>query len=219
MIPDFFVELDEFPLTPNGKIDRKALPEPTEVMLEPAVQPTNELEQQLQAVWAEVLGHDRIGIHDSFFKIGGNSLRVVRVQAELQKLLGRNVSTSTLYEHFTIKDLAAHLAGNKKAALNTPKRRNALADEPIAIVSMACRLPGNVDGPEDLWNLLERGGDGIVEVPRERWDAAAIYDADPDARGKSYCMRGGFVTPIDLFDAPFFGISPREARALDPPNA
>ncbi|WZB68479.1 phosphopantetheine-binding protein [Achromobacter xylosoxidans] len=166
MIPDFFVELDEFPLTPNGKIDRKALPEPTEVMLEPAVQPTNELEQQLQAVWAEVLGHDRIGIHDSFFKIGGNSLRVVRVQAELQKLLGRNVSTSTLYEHFTIKDLAAHLAGNKKAALNTPKRRNALADEPIAIVSMACRLPGNVNSPEDLWNLLERGGDGIVEVPR-----------------------------------------------------
>ena len=62
----------------------------------------------------------------------------------------------------------------------------------------------------------EGGGDGIVEVPRERWDAAAIYDADPDARGKSYCMRGGFVTPIDLFDAPFFGISPREARALDP---
>ena len=216
MIPDFFVELDEFPLTPNGKIDRKALPEPTEVMLEPAVQPTNELEQQLQAVWAEVLGHDRIGINDSFFKIGGNSLRVVRVQAELQKLLGRNVSTSTLYEHFTIKDLAAHLAGNRKAALNTPKRRNALADEPIAIVAMACRLPGNVNSPEDLWNLLERGGDGIVEVPRERWDAAAIYDADPDARGKSYCMRGGFVTPIDLFDAPFFGISPREARALDP---
>ena len=217
MIPDFFVELDEFPLTPNGKIDRKALPEPTEVMLEPAVQPTNELEQQLQAVWAEVLGHDRIGINDSFFKIGGNSLRVVRVQAELQKLLGRSVSTSTLYEHFTIKDLAAHLAGNRKAAvLNTPKRRNALADEPIAIVSMACRLPGNVNSPEDLWALLERGGDGIVEVPKERWDAAAIYDADPDARGKSYCMRGGFVAPIDLFDAPFFGISPREARALDP---
>ncbi|WP_454674681.1 amino acid adenylation domain-containing protein [Achromobacter pestifer] len=217
MIPDFFVELDEFPLTPNGKIDRKALPEPTEVMLEPAVQPTNELEQQLQAVWADVLGHDRIGINDSFFKIGGNSLRVVRVQAELQKLLGRNVSTSTLYEHFTIKDLAAYLAGNKKvAALNTPKRRNALADEPIAIVSMACRLPGNVNSAEDLWTLLERGGDGIVEVPKERWDAAAIYDADPDARGKSYCMRGGFVAPIDLFDAPFFGISPREARALDP---
>lgn len=217
MMPAFFVELETFPLTPNGKIDRKALPEPTEVMLEPAVLPTNELEQQIQTVWAEVLGHDRIGINDSFFKIGGNSLRVVRVQAELQKLLGRPISTATLYEFFTIKDLAAHLAGNKKAqAQNVPKLRSTATNEDIAIVSMACRLPGGVNSPEDFWNLLERGGDGIIDVPKDRWDAAALYDPDPDARGKSYCSKGGFVTPIDLFDAPFFGISPREARALDP---
>lgn len=217
MVPAFFVELEEFPLTPNGKIDRKALPEPTEVMMEPAVLPTNELEHQIQAIWSEVLGHDRIGTNDSFFKIGGNSLRVVRVQAELQKLLGRTVSTATLYEFFTIKDLAAHLAGNKKAqAQNLPKLRSGMSDEPIAIVSMSCRLPGGVNSPSDFWDLLERGGDGIIDVPKDRWDAAALYDADPDARGKSYCMKGGFVTPIDVFDAPFFGVSPREARALDP---
>ena len=81
---------------------------------------------------------------------------------------------------------------------------------------MACRLPGGVTTPEDYWELLERGGDGIVEVPKDRWDADALYDPEPEARGKSYCRYGGFVTLIDLFDAPFFGISPREARALDP---
>lgn len=64
--------------------------------------------------------------------------------------------------------------------------------------------------------MLERGGDGIVEVPKDRWDAEALYDPDPDVPGTSYCSRGGFVGPIDLFDAPFFGISPREARSLEP---
>ncbi|MES2939249.1 MAG: amino acid adenylation domain-containing protein [Pseudomonadota bacterium] len=217
MVPAFFVELEEFPLTPNGKIDRKALPEPTEVMLEPAVLPTNELEQQILAIWAEVLGHDRIGVNDSFFRIGGNSLRVVRVQAELQKLLNRPIGTATLYEFFTIKELASHLSGAKKAAQHNPsKRRATAADDDVAIVAMNCRLPGNVNSPEDFWQLLDRGGDGIVDVPKDRWDADALYDADPDARGKSYCKKGGFVAPIDLFDAGFFGVSPREARALDP---
>ncbi|MBA3774198.1 MAG: amino acid adenylation domain-containing protein, partial [Ramlibacter sp.] len=217
MVPAFFVELEEFPLTPNGKIDRKALPEPMDVITEPAVLPTNELERQILSIWSEVLGHDKISANASFFKIGGNSLRVVRVQSELQKLLGRPISTAALYEFFTIKDLAAHLAGHKKTVpQNTPKRLTAMANEDIAIVSMSCRLPGNVNSPEDFWNLLERGGDGIIDVPKDRWDAEALYDADPEARGKSYCKKGGFVSPIDVFDAPFFGISPREARALDP---
>lgn len=217
MIPAFFVELDAFPLTPNGKIDRKALPDPIATTTVPAVQPNNELEQNILAIWSDVLGHDRISVYDSFFKIGGNSLRVVRVQADLEKLLGHPVATATLYEFFTIKALAAHLSGSQEAprpsALKPYSNQN---NEDIAIVSMACRLPGNVDNPDDFWALLERGGDGIIEVPQDRWDASALYDPDPDARGKAYCRQGGFVHPIDLFDASFFGISPREARALDP---
>jgi polyketide synthase 12 len=74
-----------------------------------------------------------------------------------------------------------------------------------------------VSSPAEFWELLERGGDGVIEVPKARWDAASLHDPDPDARGKSICSKGGFIAgPIDLFDAPFFGISPREARALDP---
>lgn len=217
MVPDFFVELDELPLTPNGKIDRKALPDPIEQTVEATVRPTNELEQQILSIWSDVLGHDRISVNASFFKIGGNSLRVVQVQSALQELLGRPISTSVLYEFFTIKSLAAHLVGNdQQGGKEVVKRRSAHKDEGIAIVSMSCRLPGQVNDPKELWELLERGGDGIVDVPEDRWDANAIYDADPEARGKSYCRKGGFVYPIDLFDAAFFGISPREARALDP---
>jgi polyketide synthase 12 len=216
MVPAFFVELDEFPLTLNGKVDRRALPDPVRETA-PTARPANELEQDILAVWADVLGHDRIGINDNFFHIGGDSLRVVRVQTQLEKLLGRPVPAPKLFEHFTIKALAAHLAGARKTPQEiVPVSRRAGYDEPIAIIGMACRLPGDSNNPEEYWELLRRGGDGIVEVPRDRWDADALYDPDPEARGKSYCSRGGFVTPIDLFDAPFFGISPREARSLEP---
>lgn len=87
----------------------------------------------------------------------------------------------------------------------------------IAIVSIACRLPGGIDTPEAYWELLEAGQDAIIDVPADRWDANSLYDADPDAPGRSFCRRGGFLAEgIDSFDAPFFGISPREARTLDP---
>ncbi|HEX6239818.1 MAG TPA: polyketide synthase, partial [Polyangiales bacterium] len=88
--------------------------------------------------------------------------------------------------------------------------------EPIAIVSMACRLPGGVSTPEQLWRVLAEGRDLVEPVPAERWDADALYDPDPDARGKSYGREGGFIRDIDRFDAEFFEISPREARAMDP---
>lgn len=217
MLPSFFVELAEFPLTPNGKIDRQALPDPVESSSKSVLRPTNELEKDILAIWTEVLGHDKIGINESFFEIGGNSLRVVRVQSELEQLLGHSITAATLYEFFTIKALAGYLSGNKNTPSPAlPKPFLGGHNEEIAVVSMACRLPGNVHNPEDFWSLLERGGDGIVEVPKDRWDADALYDPDPDARGKAYCRKGGFVYPIDVFDASFFGISPREARALDP---
>ncbi|TGB19163.1 amino acid adenylation domain-containing protein [Streptomyces palmae] len=216
MVPAFIVELDELPLTPNGKIDHSALPDPV-VEVDATARPANELERDIMAIWSEVLGHDRIGVNENFFEIGGNSLRVVRVQTRLEQLLGRPLFGAKLFEHFTIKTLAAYLAGDTKTGQEVvPARRRAVDDEPIAIIGMACRLPGDANTPEEYWELLERGGDGIVEVPKDRWDAEALYDPDPDALGKSYCSSGGFVTPIDLFDAPFFGISPREARSLDP---
>ncbi|HET8660025.1 MAG TPA: type I polyketide synthase, partial [Micromonosporaceae bacterium] len=72
------------------------------------------------------------------------------------------------------------------------------------------------DGPGAFWGLLERGGDAVGEVPRERWDVDAFFDPDPDAPGKMYTRSGHFVGGVDQFDAAFFGISPREAVSLDP---
>jgi acyl transferase domain-containing protein/NADPH:quinone reductase-like Zn-dependent oxidoreductase/short-subunit dehydrogenase/aryl carrier-like protein len=88
--------------------------------------------------------------------------------------------------------------------------------EPIAIVGMGCRLPGDSNTPEAFWELLHSGRDAVTEVPAHRWDVDKFYDPDPDAIGKSYTRWGSFVNNVDLFDAQFFGISPREAVSLDP---
>ncbi|MBS2549392.1 amino acid adenylation domain-containing protein [Catenulispora sp. NL8] len=88
--------------------------------------------------------------------------------------------------------------------------------EPIAIVGLACRMPGGAEDPEAFWEFLRAGGDGIGEVPASRWDAEAFYDPTPGAPGKMNTTRGGFLADVDRFDAAFFGISDREAAYLDP---
>ena len=88
--------------------------------------------------------------------------------------------------------------------------------EPIAIVGMACRMPGGADSPDSFWEFLDRGGDGISDVPASRWDIGRYYDPSPDAPGRMSTRRGGFLDGVDQFDPVFFGISPREAAALDP---
>jgi phthiocerol/phenolphthiocerol synthesis type-I polyketide synthase D len=88
--------------------------------------------------------------------------------------------------------------------------------EPIAVVGIGCRFPGNVTGPESLWRLLVDGEDAVGEVPADRWDADAFYDPDPSAPGRMTTKWGGFVSDVAGFDAEFFGITPREAQAMDP---
>ncbi len=105
--------------------------------------------------------------------------------------------------------LALELKGKLDAA-------QAAGSEPLAIVGMSCRFPGDADSPEAYWSLMEAGRDAIGEVPKDRWDNDAFFDPDPEAKGRVATRFGGFLSRIDLFDAALFGISPREALSMDP---
>ena len=87
--------------------------------------------------------------------------------------------------------------------------------EPIAIIGMACRVPGAPDA-SSFWDVLDGGRDAVSEIPKTRWDVDALYDPDPDKPGKMSIKRAGLLDRIDAFEPEFFGISPREALSMDP---
>nr|EIF88196.1 rifamycin polyketide synthase [Streptomyces tsukubensis NRRL18488] len=151
----------------------------------------------------------------TFRENGLDSLTTVEFANIVAARTGLRVPASTAFDHPTPRAFAAHLAGATTAA--PAPARTVGPGEPIAIVGMACRLPGGVASPEELWRLVESGGDAITEFPADRgWEVESLYDPDPDAAGRSTTRHGGFLTGATGFDTAFFGISPNEALAMDP---
>lgn len=139
MVPALFVVLDGLPMTENGKIDRNALPAPTEQRIETGnryIAPRNASERAVAGIWQDVLGVHQLGIDDNFFDVGGDSLRIVAIRGRLEAEFGRQLSVAEVFQYATIRQLAQHLeagpAAPVPAADNTTdtraeKRRAALA--------------------------------------------------------------------------------------------
>ncbi|WP_433754963.1 type I polyketide synthase [Nocardia sp. CA-135398] len=172
---------------------------------------------------AAVLGYaagDLVDIEKPFSAMGIDSLGAVEFRNRLTTTTGLRLPSTLVFDHPTTRAVAAFI-GSRMGDSSTPKQRKTTrrvrADEPIAIVGMACRYPGGVESADDLWDLVFSGADAISEFPPDRgWDTAQLFHPDPDHPGTSYAREGGFLMNAAEFDAGFFGIGPREAIAMDP---
>ena len=146
--------------------------------------------------------------------LGLDSMKLVALSGELAQKLGHALPPTFFFDHPTLAAMEHALRGGSLPSASGPDLP--APSEPIAIVGMACRLPGAIPSPAAYWQLLAAGRDAITPFPAERWDVEAIYDPDPNAVGKTYCKHGGFLSGLDQFDAAFFGIAPREAVSIEP---
>ncbi|WP_367044708.1 type I polyketide synthase [Streptomyces sp. Je 1-332] len=166
----------------------------------------------------EYASDERVPPHTPFRELGFSSLMSTELRGALAKTTGLRLPTGLLFDHPTPADLASFLEAELLGVAGEDAEETAATahDEPIAIVGMACRYPGGISSPEQLWRLVAEGGDAVSGFPVHRGWPEDLYDADPDRPGKSAVRQGGFLHEAGEFDAAFFGISPREALAMDP---
>jgi amino acid adenylation domain-containing protein len=225
MVPAAFVFVEAMPTTPNGKLDRKALPPPGRerpalaVEFEPAA---DALEQRVLDAFGELLGTDGVGRHDNFFDLGGDSVRATRLAERIRAMQpsdAARVPVTLVFRHATPAALAAALredsaAATQRARLPSAYRADArgIDDDAIAIIAMSGRFPGAND-IETFWRNLCDGLDTITHFGIDGLDPGVWRH---EREHPSYVPARGIVEGVEEFDPAFFGFSPKEAELMDP---
>lgn len=226
MVPSLFIRVERFPLTPNGKLDRKALPSPQRMRPSLAtdfIAPQSPMEKKLAACWCEVLDMEEVGIEDSFFDLGGTSLLAARMVTKWQHLDEQPIPLVKVFQYPTIALLCKWLSrkgsegsitieSNVRADRLRSANKSGYAQIPVAIVGMAGRFPG-AENLDALWNNICTGVESISVFDRDELGIGVEewLRYDPD-----YVPARGIIDGAEFFDAAFFGIGSLEASVMDP---
>lgn len=227
MVPSAFVWMAEFPQTPNAKLDRKALPAPARkrpLLGQQYIAPATEAEKQMAMLWQELLRVDQIGVDDSFFDLGGNSIAVFRMVNAFHHKYGREIPPVKVFQYPTIGQLCrfsetdesqfSFVAEAEKRIAHTRRggAGNESSKDAVAIVGMVGRFPG-AENLDQLWKNLRESKESISFFTPEEL-GPGIEERLRNA--PDYIRARGMIEGAELFDPGFFGVSPLEAKVMDP---
>ncbi|WP_207385403.1 non-ribosomal peptide synthetase [Legionella cincinnatiensis] len=214
MLPQTYMQLEQFPLTVNGKLDRKALPKPNLTKRAHYALPTTEQEKLLASLWEEVLGVSKVGVADNFFDLGGHSISLIKLFSKLPAAIKARITVLDLFKYPSISALLGYLAADKHSEEMGEKRiQLSLKRDDIAIIGMAGRFPG-ADDLETFWFNLQTGKEGLTYYSREELLEQGLDPSLVDHPNyvKAQCK----LSDIKCFDAEFFSYTASEAEIMDP---
>ncbi|MGB9490332.1 MAG: amino acid adenylation domain-containing protein [Terriglobales bacterium] len=247
MVPSVFVHLEKFPLTPNAKLDRNALPQPKgerPLLAQDFIAPRTAAEKQLADLWCELLQLEKIGIDDSFFDLGGNSLAAVRMVRQYENHCGHEISPVKVFQYPTIAKLAGFLEANgsktdfladlenrtsrhrrsqpggKQSSRGNSQqgsqRRSHGEIEPLSNAVAVIGMTGRFPGAANLDQLWRNLCNGVESISFFMPDELGPGIDEHLRHDPDYIRARGLIEGAELFDAAFFGINPIEAQVTDP---
>ena len=228
MVPGTFTRLEQLPRTANGKIDRKALPQPVVSRAQLGdgfVRAATQTEKNLEELWRSLLKVEQVGTTDNFFEIGGNSLLLVQMHAKMEERYPGKVSVAKIFAYPTIAKLAGFIDGEGRL----PEEEKAASEvaaggesgevdgtKEIAVIGMHGSF-AEAQNIQEFWEILKAGRDCIRELPQGRKrDVDQLVKRSGKFAGEVDYLKCGYLGEIDKFDGGFFDISPREASLMDP---
>ena len=225
MIPSYFVRIDQVPLNSNGKLDRKALPDPDHELESEFIAPINEIEETLVRICAEVLNLDpnKISTSRSFFELGGNSIKILSLKKKIEEYLKISISIPNLFRFSDIRSLAWYLSGQKSGedqikadiARDVSQMNTFFIDQDtdIAVIGMAGKFPG-ANSIKEFWSNIRGGTESVSFFSKEELLRVGIPERLLDTEG--YIKAGSYLEEKHFFDSAFFGYTPEEASLMDP---
>lgn len=222
MNPKAWMVLDNIPITYNGKVDVKKLyklalsveNQDRDKKLENSSLESDAILEIVARLMS--LPSESLLVSKSLFEQGFSSLHAIQLINILSEKWGYKVPYSLIFNYPSIEQLAYYNTGKKKEQKRLEYAHHKSFNEPIAIVGVSCRVPGDITTTDEFWEMLIFGKNCMTDVPNSRFSMEGIYDSNRDAIGRSYTKRGAFLKNIDKFDYSFFSIPIGEAKGIDP---